>query len=247
MTESDSSTTAGQDSRRTQILHAALDVIVDRGYADTRIADVAERLQVSPALVMYYFKTKDRLLADATRYAEDLWYVEGTRRMRAVDSAAGRLEQLVRMTCLPQGGEALGEPSSMWLSLWARAARHDTVREVREEFDQLWREAIRQVVRDGQAAGEFGEARADDFALTFAALLDGLAIQIVLADPVADANRCFEMAMNFAARALGFSWPTTSAAAPSGGVKSRQSLPRSPKSPKRKKDRKGHRAKAKHS
>ena len=56
------------DQRREQMLHAALEVISTRGYADTRIADVAERAGVSPALVIYYFKTKDHLLTEAIRY-----------------------------------------------------------------------------------------------------------------------------------------------------------------------------------
>ena len=37
------------DQRREQMLQAALEVIVERGYADTRIADVAERAGASPA------------------------------------------------------------------------------------------------------------------------------------------------------------------------------------------------------
>ena len=36
--------------RKEQMLRAALEVIVERGYADTRIADVAERTGTSPAL-----------------------------------------------------------------------------------------------------------------------------------------------------------------------------------------------------
>ncbi len=47
------------DQRRDQMLSAALDVISERGFADTRIADIAERIGISPALVIYYFKTKD--------------------------------------------------------------------------------------------------------------------------------------------------------------------------------------------
>ena len=46
--------TPGRGASR--MLRAALDVIVERGYADTRIADVAERTGTSPALVIYYFK-----------------------------------------------------------------------------------------------------------------------------------------------------------------------------------------------
>jgi len=48
------------DQRREQMLHAALEVISARGYADTRIADVAERAGVSPALVIYYFIKEEK-------------------------------------------------------------------------------------------------------------------------------------------------------------------------------------------
>jgi AcrR family transcriptional regulator len=216
VTESESETSGPQDLRRTQILRAALDVIVDRGYPDTRIADVAARVEVSPALVMYYFKTKDRLLAEATRYAEDLWYEEGTRRMKAIPFAAGRLEELVRMTCLPQSGEGLSESWSVWLDLWAQAMRQFAVRQVREEFDENWRETIRQIVRDGQAAGEFAAVDVDDFAVTLSALLDGFAVQIALADPVVGVERCFELAMRFAADQLGFDWSGPTPGRPAG-------------------------------
>ena len=71
--------------RREQMLRAALDVIVERGYADTRIADVAERTGTSPALVIYYFKTRDQLLTEAIRYSEDTWYAEFLRRKYGSD------------------------------------------------------------------------------------------------------------------------------------------------------------------
>ena len=69
------------------MLRAALAVIGERGFPETRIADVAERAGTSPALVIYYFKTKDNLLTEALRYAEDSWYDLGARRMAAIDSA----------------------------------------------------------------------------------------------------------------------------------------------------------------
>src|ERR1700743_1541264 len=93
--EGASSRGAAGEQRRAQMLRAALDVIADRGYADTRIADVAERTGISPALVIYYFKTKDQLLAAAIRFAEDGWYAEGQRRMSALPTAAARIEEIV--------------------------------------------------------------------------------------------------------------------------------------------------------
>src|SRR5437868_14058232 len=93
---------AAGEQRREQMLRAALEVIVERGYADTRIADVAERAGGSPALVIYYFKTKDQLLTEAIRYSEDSWYEAGNQRMAAIGTAVGRLEELIAMTCLPE-------------------------------------------------------------------------------------------------------------------------------------------------
>src|SRR5260221_11913472 len=81
------------DQRRGQMLRAALDVITERGFADTRIADIAERIGISPALVIYYFKTKDQLLTEPIRHYEDTCYTEAKRRMPKLQTAPRRLEQ----------------------------------------------------------------------------------------------------------------------------------------------------------
>jgi len=210
-----------QDSRPAQILSAALEVIVERGFPDTRIADVAERAEVSPALVIYYFKTKDRLLTEAIRFAEDRWYADGARRMAALPTAAKRLEEIVAMTCLDDGERAGGEGWSLWLDLWAAAVRHPEVRAVREQFDEHWRETIRAIIGEGQAAGEFEAVDADDFAVGFSALLDGLAIQIALEDPAVSPQRAFDLSMRVAAAQLGFSWPAEGTTSRARGSRSR--------------------------
>ena len=186
------------------MLRAALDVIVERGYADTRIADVAERTGTSPALVIYYFKTRDQLLTEAIRYSEDSWYAEYLRRMEEIPTAAGRLTELVAMICLP-GTDP--EPRSywlLWLDLWALSPRSPGVAAVRQKSDERWREAIRSIVLAGQEAGEFAPVDADDFTITLSALLDGLAVQIALEDPAVPPQRTYELAMRFAAGQLGF-------------------------------------------
>jgi AcrR family transcriptional regulator len=194
------------DQRREQMLRAALEVIEERGFPDTRIADVAARAGTSPALVIYYFKTKDQLLTEALRYAEDTWYEAGRRRMAAIPSAAGRLEELVAMNFLP---EADTEPTSswvLWLDLWAQSVRLPEVASVRQKFDERWRQTIIEVVLAGREAGEFGPVDPGDFAMSLSALLDGLAIQIALEDPSVDTRRAFELSMRFVAGQLGFEW-----------------------------------------
>jgi AcrR family transcriptional regulator len=195
---------ADAGARREQMLNAAVEVIVERGYADTRITDVAERTGTSPALVIYYFKTRDQLLTEAIRFSEDSWYAEGLRRMADIPAAAGRLTEIIAMTCLPRTDS---EPRSwwlLWLDLWALSPRSPGVAAVRRKFDERWREMIRSLVIAGQEDGEFALVDADNFAITLSSLLDGLAVQIALDDPDVPPSRAFELALGYAAGQLGF-------------------------------------------
>jgi AcrR family transcriptional regulator len=209
---------AATDGRRTQILRAALEVIADRGFSETRVADVAERADVSSGLVIYYFKTKDQLLTEAMRFTEDAWYEEGARRMEAARSAVARLREIVAMTFVSEPAPAErpattvdgpAEPWALWLDLWALAVRNENVAAVREEFDAHWRSTIRQVVRDGIAAGEFTVVDVEEFAIAFSALLDGLAIQVALRDATVDEVTAVEVALRYAGQRLGFSTGTS--------------------------------------
>ncbi len=194
------------DQRREQMLRAALEVISARGYADTRIADVAERAGVSPALVIYYFKTKDQLLTEAIRHYEDEWYTVGQQRMARLATAAERLEEFVAMNCLNEADPGPDSSWALWLDFWAQAARNSEVASVRQKSDERWREVIASLARDGQAAGEFREIDTENFAICLSVLIDGLTIQIALDDPVVDQLRAFELSMRFVAGQLGFDW-----------------------------------------
>jgi AcrR family transcriptional regulator len=194
------------DQRREQMLRAALEVIADRGYAETRISDVAERIGISPALVIYYFKTKDQLLTETIRYSEDTWYADGLRRLAALPTASARLEEIVAMTCLPEEDPEPHVSWTLWLDFWALAARNAEVAGLREKADERWRDMISSLIRAGQEAGEFRDVEPDSFAILLSTLLDGMAIQIALNDPVVDPHRAFEQCMLFTSDQLGFEW-----------------------------------------
>src|SRR5437870_2808401 len=113
------------DDRRIQILDAAARVIVRRGLADTRITDIAEAAGTSPGLVLYYFASKDRLLAEALTVAEERFYQDAFPELERIDSARERLVRLIELTCTDDsqaGGLGMDE-YLLWLDLWARAPR----------------------------------------------------------------------------------------------------------------------------
>ena len=209
MTEQAESAPAGPgiaDQRRGQMLHAALDVISERGFADTRIADVAERIGISPALVIYYFKTKDQLLTEAIRYYEDTWYADGQRRMDVLPTAARRLEEFVAMNLLPDPIPSWRATGSSGSTSGPRPRGTPTSPSSAASSDERWREVIVSLVRAGQEAGEFADVDPHPFAIFVSALLDGLTIQMALDDPVVDPVSAFELCMRYVADHLGFEW-----------------------------------------
>lgn len=203
------------EARRIQILDAAVRVIGARGLCDTRIADIAERAGTSSALVLYYFGSKDRLLAEALAFADERFYAETFQELSGIESAR---DQLVRMTELACPADSRSAEDSMdewilWMEMWTRAPRDDSVAAGREVLDRKWRTAIIDIVRLGQERGEFVAAvDPEDFAIRYAALIDGLSVLVVLHDPSVGPRRMREMCLRTATAELGFELPAGSAA-----------------------------------
>jgi len=193
------------EARRVQILDAAAQVIGRRGLCETRISDIASVAGTSSALVLYYFESKDRLLAEALTYADEQFYEETTAGLSAVEGARERLARLIDLSCpYDRPGDGRLDTWLLWLELWNRSPRDAEVASSRQLLDRQWREEIAEIVRDGQADGEFGPVDPDDFSLRFASMMDGLAVQVVLGDPDVTRARMLEVCLREAGRELGF-------------------------------------------
>ena len=189
------------DARRDQMLVASAHLIAERGFSETRIADVAERVGASPALVIYYFGTKDSLLTEALRWSERSFYAAVEEMLQETPSLRARIENLVE-ACLPES-EDVPDDWGLWFDLWAQAFRHPGVKEDRAQLDQQWRDLVGRVVEAGVAAGEIEPLDVDGFTVMWAALLDGLVVQVALEDPVVDVALAQRVALGVAVKELG--------------------------------------------
>jgi AcrR family transcriptional regulator len=189
------------------MLQAAAELISERGFGETRIADVAQRAGTSSGLVIYYFGTRDRLLVDALRFSEEAFYDAATSLLGQEDDFRKRMSMLVEWSCVPQllPGEISGT-WGLWLDLWATALRHPEVRKARIELDARWRDLVEHVVQEGRDAGDVrGDVDTRRFALTFSVLLDGLATQVALGDKEISSDVAHDIAMDYAEHKLGLS------------------------------------------
>ncbi|HEX3297187.1 MAG TPA: TetR/AcrR family transcriptional regulator [Nocardioides sp.] len=191
------------DVRRDQMLAAASTLIAQRGFNDTRIADVAKRVGASPALVIYYFGTKDSLLTEALRWSERSFYAATEEMLRSTEKLRDRLETLVEWTLVADKQEALTGDWGLWFDLWAQAFRHPEVKKDRAELDAQWRDLIARLVQEGIDAGEIEPLDVQTFAIMWGSLLDGLVVQVALDDPVVDSRRARQVALDVAAKELG--------------------------------------------
>ncbi len=192
--------------RHQEILDAAARVITERGLAETRISDIAEQAGVSPGLILYYFESKDRLLAEALTFANDQFYLRTSREIRRLPSAVDQFRRLVELSIpgyLPEDGPL--DEWALWIEVWVRALRDAEMAKDREVLDERWRAQIADIVRGGKEAGEFTtDTEVDDLALRLACLIDGLAIQVALKDSKVTPERMLRTCLEVASHELGF-------------------------------------------
>ena len=187
--------------RKPQIIAAAAEVLYERGLFDTRIGDIAERAGTSSPTILYYFESKDRLLEEAVAYADQAFYSRLSEGQDRFACAGDKLVHLIEETSLGPGGL---NDYTLWMEIWVRARRDDTVRSSYFGLDRRQRDLIAGIVREGQATGDFSPtADPDDFALMLSGLMDGLGVQVTLGQPDVTPVRMVERCLALASNELG--------------------------------------------
>ena len=188
--------------RRERILRATIAVVRDRGFAGTRVADIAEAAGTSQGLVLYHFGSLAGALAASLTLLEDEFYEELDRNLSEVVGPVPRLRHIAELGA--GYGPAVGD-WRLWLELWVRAIRDDDARTARESLDSRWRGALQQIIDEGLAAGVFSASDPKASVLRLAVLMDGLAIQLALAEPGMTTAKFTELWWQSAVLELGIS------------------------------------------
>jgi AcrR family transcriptional regulator len=175
--------------------------LYERGLFDTRIGDIAERAGTSAPTILYYFESKDRLLEEAVDQTDREFYSRLLEGQARYEHASDKLVHLIEETSLGPSGFS---DWTLWMEIWVRARRDASVRESYFELDRRQRKLIADIVRDGQAAGEFSaDADPDAFAIALSGLMDGLGVQVTLGQPDVAPERMIAICLALASTELG--------------------------------------------
>jgi AcrR family transcriptional regulator len=181
------------------LLRIAADVIVERGFARTRTADVAAAAGVSPSLVYYHFPSKDAMLTQAFAYVAE----QDLARMQSViESPAGPTEKLAKLlrNLAPTGRS---KSWAIWIDGWSEAMRVPELEKVSRRMDLRWKEALTEVIAAGVADGSFTCDDAAGAAWRINAIVDGLAVQMTVHEKVLSRAKATEWVRLAAAREVG--------------------------------------------
>lgn len=165
------------EQRRAEIVAAAEELLVERGFEGLRVRDVADRVGINNATLHHYFPTKEHLVRGVVEVI-----VAGLDRVPGADHPRGPRQALrAHLDHVLDQLDTHPERFVVLSELFARASRDPHVREVLREADTGWHDWLAPVLRLGVADGVFRpDLDAEATASVITGLLKSLPTQIHL-------------------------------------------------------------------
>jgi AcrR family transcriptional regulator len=159
---------------RTALLDAAIECLVERGYAATTTIETARRAGVSRGAQQHHFPTKAELMATAVEHLVDRRRAQFLEALAAVDPRADRFDAALDLLWSMFQGPAFIAWTELWVAARTDAELAVVMVEVERRFTAETREQFAELFPEQAESGLPDLAR--DFAF---AVLQGVAFQRV--------------------------------------------------------------------
>jgi AcrR family transcriptional regulator len=142
---------------RRRILDAAARVLMDSGYAASRLSDIAEHAGLQAGSLYYYFPSKDDLVEEVLRYGVQFTHAHVRSAVEQLpdDATAGeRLHAAVgaHLEAMLELGDLA--PAHVRTFNQVPAEMQDRLRPVRRSFGKFWATLVDEAIADGELRGD---------------------------------------------------------------------------------------------
>ena len=162
-----------KDIRRQQLIEATITVIGRKGYAGTRLADVASQANVSYGVVGFYFKTKeDLLLATLQWLADEYTSVWRDAVAKAGPSPVDRLRAIIEADFSPK--IASEKKIGVWYAFWAEGRTRPKYRKLCAELYNDYHWQVRTIIQELIDQGGYDNLDAHQVTVALNAMTDGM-------------------------------------------------------------------------
>ncbi|HKR67883.1 MAG TPA: TetR/AcrR family transcriptional regulator [Streptosporangiaceae bacterium] len=187
---------------RSEILDAASEVMIFRGYGATRYSDVAEASGVPVASLQHHFPTLQALRREALRNKVRAELTSLAGRVSEIADPWQRIQHIiVRSVSLDPARRRGGWV--VWLEYWRAAAHDPELAEDSREVRAQWLSLIADCIADGVASGRFRpDGTVAEAAVELHGLLDGLGIRLAIEHDESAATEAIMLLERFARRML---------------------------------------------
>lgn len=131
---------------RGRILEAALDLFVDKGFADVAMREIAERCGVTKSLIHHHFGTKDALWEAVKEHAFAMYALDQKTELEQATNADARL---LRDGVVKYFEYLRGNPKVVRLLAWSHLEGDESCGEMDAELVRLGAERVRQAQEAG--------------------------------------------------------------------------------------------------
>ncbi len=166
------------EDTKTEILKATFDALAEHGYANLTIDRISQHFSKSEGLVFYHYDGKDDVLLDLLDYLLNRVVQVG---MPVADDGDPeiRLRTLLDQVIPGPDEQAIRDYETVLTELRMQAAQDEAFRACFNQSQDVFRETIREILRDGIESGDFRDVDPElvtDFLVT---LVSGLTFERV--------------------------------------------------------------------
>ncbi len=161
--------------KKTQIIHAAVEVFAKEGLEKGKIADIAKLAGIGKGTIYEYFKSKDEIFGAIENLFIKDTIAQIDKLVSSKKSPTEKIEEIVNYSVNMH--EIMGDAILIISELWAQHSRgqwHGHENSIFAEMYNSYHKTVKGILAEGVETGEFREMNKEGISTLLLAFIDGI-------------------------------------------------------------------------